>query len=143
MTSTIVALASVRQQLQQAVTDLGEDLTTDIILTLEELDSPALTCLDDALILAASSFNSLSEEHRKEAVLKSWGNKHELEEMLTREYPPCLDSLFKDNVEIAVSNFLIGSSALLNSVEREFKAWDMPLHLITAGEVTDLPLPAT
>ena len=65
----------------------GEDLAADIVLALEELDGPASTRLGHALRPAASSFNSLSEKQRKEAVSKSWGNKSELMEMLNREYP--------------------------------------------------------
>ena len=58
ITSTLVALASVRQQLQWAATEL-EDLTTDIVLTFKELYGPASTQLGHALRLVASSFNSL------------------------------------------------------------------------------------
>ena len=85
ITCTMVALVSVRQHPQWAATELGEDLTTDIVLNFKELDSSASTRLGHAL--RASSFNSLSEKCRKEAVLKSWGNKSELVEMLNREYP--------------------------------------------------------
>ena len=81
-------LASVGQWLQQAATELGEDLATDIILNLEELDGPASSRLDYTLRLPASSFNSLSEKQRQEAVSKSWGNKSKLVEMLNKEYPP-------------------------------------------------------
>ena len=81
ITSTMVALISVRQCLQQAAIELGEDFATYIVL-----------------VLTASSFNSLSEKCRKEAVLKLWSNKSELVEMLNREYSPCLGSLFKGNV---------------------------------------------
>ena len=81
----MVALTSVRLCLQQAATELGEDLTADIILTLKELDRPVSTRLDHAFRSGASSFNSLSEKCRKEAVSKSWGNKIELMEMSNRE----------------------------------------------------------
>ena len=47
--STIVTLASVRHRLQQAATELGENLTTDKVLALEELDGPVLTHLGNAL----------------------------------------------------------------------------------------------
>ena len=40
---TMVALVSVRQWLQQVAMELGEDLTTDIMFTLEELNGPAST----------------------------------------------------------------------------------------------------
>ena len=74
ITSMMVALATVRQWLQQAATELGEDLTMDIVLPLEDLDGPASTCLMHELTLMDSSFNSLSEKGRKEAVSKLWGN---------------------------------------------------------------------
>ena len=64
----MVALVLVRQCLQQAATELGEDLTTDIVLTLKELDGPASTRLGHALRSAASLFNSLSDKCMKEAV---------------------------------------------------------------------------
>ena len=102
ITSTIVALASVRQHLQPAATELGEDLTVDIVLALKELDGPASTRLGCALRLPASPFNSLSEKCRKEAVSKSWGNKSEHVE---QRVPPCLGSLFKGNFESAFINF--------------------------------------
>ena len=35
----MVSLTSLRQNLQQVATELEEDLTTDIVLALEELDS--------------------------------------------------------------------------------------------------------
>ena len=81
----MVAHASVGQCLQQAATELGKDLTTDIILVIKELDGPVTTRLGHALRLAASSFNSLPKKCRKEAVLKLWDNKSELVEMLNRE----------------------------------------------------------
>ena len=109
ITSTMVALTSAKWHLQQAAMELGDDLTTDIILTLKELDGPASTRLGHALRLAASSFNSLLKKYRKEAVSKSRGIKSELVEMLNREYPPSLGSLFKGDVESTVSNFLTGS----------------------------------
>ena len=102
----MVALVLVRQHLHQAATELGENLATDNVIALKELDGPASTRLGHALRLAASSFNSLLEKCRKEAVSKSWGNKSEFVEMFNREYPPCLGSLFKGNVESTVSNFL-------------------------------------
>ena len=68
--------------------ELEEDLATDIILTLEELDDPAWTRLGHTLTLPASSFNSLSEKRREEAVPKSWGKKSKLVEILNREYSP-------------------------------------------------------
>ena len=105
ITSTMVALALVWWKLQHAATELGENLTKDTVLAVDELDGPILTCLGHALRLIASSFNSLSEKRRKEEVLKSWGIKRELVDMLNREYPPCLGSLFKGNVESTVSNF--------------------------------------
>ena len=95
VTSIMVALASVWQRLLQAGTEAGEDVTTDIVLALEELDSPASTHLGHALRLTASSFNSLSEKRRKEAVSKSWENKSELVDMLNREYSPCVGSCSK------------------------------------------------
>ena len=75
------------------------------MLALEELDGPTSTQLGNSLTFTASSFTSLSEMHRKEAVLKSWGNKSELVEMLNRECPPCLVSLFKGEVYSDVRNF--------------------------------------
>ena len=61
----IITLASVQRRLQQAATELGENLTMNRVLTLEELDGPASTLLDHAIRLAASSFNSLFEQRRK------------------------------------------------------------------------------
>ena len=97
ITSSMVALTLVRQRLQQAATELGKDLTMDIILALEELDSPASTHLGHALRLVASSFNSLSEKRRMRQYEKLWGNKTELVHMLNRDYPSC--SLFKGDVK--------------------------------------------
>ena len=59
ITSTILALALVGQQLQQAATELREELAADIILTLKELDGPASTQFGHVLGLAPSSFNFL------------------------------------------------------------------------------------
>ena len=75
MFSTMMALALVRQQLQQAATELGEDLATDIVLALKELHGPTSTRLGQSLRLTGSSFNYLLEKHRKEAVSKSLGNR--------------------------------------------------------------------
>ena len=99
----MVALISVRQHLQHTATELGEDLATGIVLGLKELDGPASTRMGHALRLEASSFNSLSEKCRKEAVSKSWGNKSKLVEMLNNEYLPCLGSLFKGDVESVIT----------------------------------------
>ena len=49
-----MALASLRQRLQQAATELGEDLVSDIVLTLRELDVPASTHFGHALGLMSS-----------------------------------------------------------------------------------------
>ena len=76
----------------------------DMFLTLKELDSSAPMQLDHALSLVASSFNSLSEKQRRQAVSKSLRNKSKLVEILNRDYPTCLGSLFKGGVESAVSN---------------------------------------
>ena len=70
----MVVLTTVRMRLQQAATEMREDHSTDIVLALEELDGPASTCLGYALRLMASSFNSLLEKRRKEAVWKVRGN---------------------------------------------------------------------
>ena len=64
ITLTMVALVSVRQWLQQAAMELGEDLAADTVLALE-LDGSASTRLGHVLRLAANSFNSLLEKHRK------------------------------------------------------------------------------
>ena len=53
ITSTMVALMLVRQYLQQPATELGEDLTADIVFTLKELDGPASTRIGHASKLAA------------------------------------------------------------------------------------------
>ena len=46
-----------------------------------------------------------SIKRRKEAVSKLWVKKSNLVDMLNREYPPCLRSLLKGDVESTVSNF--------------------------------------
>ena len=69
----------------------------DIVLVLEELDGLASTCLDHTLKLVASSFNSLSEKMKKQAVSKSWRNRSDLVDMLNREYLLWLGSLFKND----------------------------------------------
>ena len=66
ITSIMVALASVWQRLQQAATQLGEDLTT-------HSPCPASPCLGHALKFMASSFNSLSEKRKKEVSIKVMG----------------------------------------------------------------------
>ena len=58
----MVALAFLRQHLQQTTIELGEELAIDIVLTLKELDGPASTQLGHALRLAASFLNSLLEK---------------------------------------------------------------------------------
>ena len=70
---TMVALASVRQHPQQAATELGEDLTTDNVLDLEELDGPVPTRLGHALRLAASSFKPPIGETQKRGCIKVMG----------------------------------------------------------------------
>ena len=83
----MVALALVRQRLQQVATGLGPKLASEVVLVIRELDAMASTRLGHALRLATRSFNSLSEKCRKEAVSKSWGNMTELIEMLNIKYP--------------------------------------------------------
>ena len=90
--------------MQQAATELGEDLATDIVLALEELDGTALTHLGHVLRLTTSSFNALVTEESKRIVSKSWENKSELMSMLNREYASYLGSLFKEDVETTFSN---------------------------------------
>ena len=68
ITSMMVALVLVKHRLKKVAKEYGEDLATDIIITLEELDSPAFTCLGHAPKLTDSSFNSLSEKRRKKTV---------------------------------------------------------------------------
>ena len=57
-TSMLEVLALVRLKLQQDATEVREDLTMDIVLTLEDLDNPVPTHFGHALRLTASSFNS-------------------------------------------------------------------------------------
>ena len=52
--------------------------------------------------IGVSSFNSLLVKKSKEASSKSLGNKSGLIDMFNMEYPPCLGSLFKGEVESAV-----------------------------------------
>ena len=60
----MVALASVTQKLQQAATELGKDIITDIVLALEEFDGPASTHLSYALRLCYF-FQLLIREEKK------------------------------------------------------------------------------
>ena len=101
----MVALTLVRKHSQQAATELGEELTTDIVLALYELDGPASAWLGDALRLAATSVNSLLEKWREEVVPKLWDNRNEQVEMLNREYPHVRLPVQRRDVESAVSNF--------------------------------------
>ena len=59
MISTKVALALVRQCLEQTATKVAGDLATDIVLTLKALNGTASTRLVHALRLATSSLDSL------------------------------------------------------------------------------------
>ena len=87
ITFTMVALASVRQHLQQAATDHGEDLAPNIVLTLKELNGPASSRLGHALRLPASSFNFISEEMQEEGCITVVAKYSKLNEMLNRAYP--------------------------------------------------------
>ena len=95
ITSTMVTLASVRQQLGKAATELGEDFAMDIGLAVEELDNPVSTYLGHVLRLKTNYCNSLLEKRRKKELSKLRGNKTKPVDTLNREYPPCLGSLFK------------------------------------------------
>ena len=64
ITSTMLALASVRLRLQQAAIDLGQEMATEVVLVIQEMDGVASTQLGHALHLADISFNSLSKERR-------------------------------------------------------------------------------
>ena len=139
----MVALALVRQWLQQAATELGEDLTADTVLTLEEEDGPASTQMGHALRLTASTFNSLSEKQRKEAVSMLWGNKATLVEKLNREYPPCLGSLFKGDVENAMSNSFDRKQYFTKLSWERAQGSGHAFPLTTTGEVTGWSQPAT
>ena len=61
-TLLMVALASVRQKLQHAATELEEDLVDDTVLATEELDIPASMQLGHALSLVASSYSMVSQK---------------------------------------------------------------------------------
>ena len=74
ITITMVPLAS--DKMQQAITWLGEELVANVILIIKELDRPALTHLSHTMWLVVSSYNTLSENRRKETVSKSWVNKN-------------------------------------------------------------------
>ena len=65
ITSMMVALASVRQWLQQVATELGKDLPMDIFLAGEELDGPASMGLGHALRLLPSALNSFKRRGEK------------------------------------------------------------------------------
>ena len=123
--STMVAYVSVFQKLQQAVTDLGQDLAIDVIPAIKELDGVASTCLGHILHLAASSFKSLSVKRRKEKVNKSWGSINGLMGMLKKNYPFCLGTLFKGNVESIVSTYFDKNSDLTNSTGTGLKILDI------------------
>ena len=69
-TYAMVELALVWQRVQQATTELRDDLTMDLVLALQKLDSQASTCIGHELRFVFSSFNSLSEKMRNEAVSK-------------------------------------------------------------------------
>ena len=62
ITSTMLALALVRQRLQQTTVDLGPEMVSEVILAIKELDGMSSTREDYALCLMANSFNSLSEK---------------------------------------------------------------------------------
>ena len=65
-----------RQRLQQPAMDLGPEIASEVILAIEVLDVVTSNRLGHALYLVASSFSSLSEKKRKEAVNRSlWLNK--------------------------------------------------------------------
>ena len=68
----MVDLASVHHKLQQVAPDLGENLTVDVVLDLNEMDGPAPTHPRHTLRMSARFFNSLSEKRRKKTVYKSW-----------------------------------------------------------------------
>ena len=99
--SMMVALAFVRQRLQHAGTNLGQNLASKVILGMEELDVAASTNLGHALCLAVSSFNILSEV--KGGSKQIMGFMNELVGMLNKDYPSCLGELYKGNRESAVS----------------------------------------
>ena len=54
-----------------AMTDLGQEFSMDVKITIGELDRAACTWIEHVLHLASSSFNGFSDERRKEAVNKS------------------------------------------------------------------------
>ena len=72
-------------------------------LAFQGLDGVASTRLGHALHLVANSLYSFSEKRRKDAVKRSWGSTNELVGMLNKEYPPCLEAQFRDDVESVVS----------------------------------------
>ena len=75
----MIALVSVRQHLQQAATDLGEDLIADIVLTLWKMDGPASTRLHHALRVAAAH-STPYQRNAERGHIKVLGNKGELTE---------------------------------------------------------------
>ena len=86
ITSKIIALASVKQRLQQAATDLRQEMATEVVLAIEELDGAASTCFEHALHLAATLSNSVSKKRRKDAVKKAWDSTSELVGMLNEDF---------------------------------------------------------
>ena len=87
----------VQHKLQQATTKLGEELVADVVWVIKELGGPALTRLGYMPRLVASCYNCLGQEEGK-MWCTNHGAKNELMDMFNRENPPCVDSLFKEDV---------------------------------------------
>ena len=97
ITSTMMALTSAWQTIQQTAIYHIQELATETVVTIEELKGPALTQLGHVLGPAACSFNNLSDKRWKGAFNKFWHYTNELVGMLNKDYP-CLGMLLKGNV---------------------------------------------
>ena len=102
VTSMMVDLASVRQKPQQAAAELGRPHLGHSTHP-RGTRWPSLHTLRLCTKAIGYLFQLFIREGKKGAVSQFGGNKSELVEMFNREYLPYLDSLFKGDVESAVS----------------------------------------